>query len=671
MKKFGKRILALAIAATLVFSLGATALAAEFTDMPTANHWAYKALNAAVTNNLLKGDDNNKLNPESNLKRAEMAAIINRAFGAIQVSDISKFTDVTKGAWYYSDISKAFTMGIFTGYDTGLMKPESPITRQEAFVVLARAIKLEDGTTTALDKFSDKALIADWSKGALSAMVSAGYANGTYGKLNPTGNITRQEFAQVVYNVVKSYISTAGTVTAVADGNVMVNVPGVTLKNLTVKGDLIVGDGVANGEFTLDNVKIEGRLVVRGGGKNSIKIINHSSVGNIVVSKSSDGAVRVVADSTSSVEVVYVDDGKDGIIVEGNVTTLTIAGTTDVEIKGAVKNVVVTEEAKGAEISVAAGATVDNLESNANNVIVSGEGKVTAATVNGDSTAINVVGTKVTVDKDAKGTTTNGTTVESGKEVVVEKPAAGSGGGGGGGSTVSVSSVKLALNNGKSLSLSGTSVPSGYSFDLKTISTYSDATTITSIEIVTSSNATYNVDKYSIPTNTVVPTSEFLDMLGLKNTATVSLGKIRTLGNSFSVSGTVTGGGSLTITFDVGSSGYYSLTNDGTTVTAQLLKPNTNITEASGLSFDPVALLVANITDKTDLTAYSVTYTKGTALKVEKEFTGYNSIKSFTLSKLIEHVNGNGGTQIATLSDLTNSTVTITYGSKTLTLKFI
>jgi len=427
MKKYVKKILALAIVVTMVFSLGATALAAEFTDMPASNHWAYNALNAAVTNNLLKGD-NNKLNPEANLKRAEMAAIINRAFGANQAANISSYTDVLTTSWYYSDIAKAVLMGTFNGDGTSTMRPESAITRQEAFVVLARAIKLTDGNATALDKFSDKALVADWAKGALAAMVSAGYVNGSYGKLNPTGTITRQEFAQVVYNTVKSYISTPGTVTAVADGNVMVNVAGVTLKNLTVKGDLVVGDGVANGDFTLDNVKIVGRLVVRGGGKNSIKIINHSSVGDIVVSKTSDGAVRVVSDSTSSVEVVYVDDGKDGIIVEGTVTTLTIAGTTDVEIKGAVKNVIVTAEAKGAEIIVAAGATVEKLESNANNVIVSGEGKVTAATVNGDNSAINIVGTKVTVDKDAEGTTTNGTTVESGKEVVVEKPATGGGG---------------------------------------------------------------------------------------------------------------------------------------------------------------------------------------------------------------------------------------------------
>lgn len=662
MKKFAKQILALSVVVALVFSLGATALAAEFTDMPTSSHWAYNALNAAVANNLLKGD-NGKLSPEANLTRAEMATIINRAFGATQAANISSFTDVKTTSWYYSDIAKAVQMGTFNGDGTSTMRPESAITRQEAFLVLARAIKLTDGNATALDKFSDKALAADWAKSALAAMVTAGYVNGSYGKLNPTGSITRQEFAQVVYNTVKSYISKAGTVTAVTDGNVMVNVPGVTLQNLTVKGDLIVGDGVANGDIILDNVKVEGRLVVRGGGQNSIKIINHSAVGNIVVSKTSDGAVRVVADSTSSVEVVYVDDGKDGIIVEGTVSTLTIAGTTDVEIKGTVKNVVVTEEAKGAEISVAAGATVEKLESNADNIIVAGEGKITDAVVNGDNTAINVVGTKVVVDKDAVGTTTNGEEAKGGTEVVVEKPTTPSGGG----TTVSVSSVKLVLNN--TTSIPGTSANGGYTFNL---SAYDNTTTITSIEITTSSNTTYNVDQYSIPTNTVVPTSEFLNKLGLKSTATVSLGRIRALGNSFSVLGTIAGGSSLTVTFDVQSTGgYYNLTNNGTIVTAQLLKTDATIAAASGLSFDPVALLVANITDNTESTVYSVMYKPTAGLSVTKTYSKYSDISSFTLSGLISLVNGNGGKTIANLSELTGSTVTITYGSKTLTLKFV
>jgi len=431
MKKYGRRIFALAIVGALVFTLSASAFAAEFTDMPSQSNWAYTALTAAVENGLITGNDNGKLNPTANLSRAEMATIISRAFGATQATDISAFKDVSADAWYYSALGKAVKMGVFTGDAAGTMRPGDPITRQEAFVVLSRAIKLTSGDTAVLSKFSDSALVADWAKSAIAAMVAAGYVEGSDGKLNPTGTITRQEFAQVMYNTINSYISKAGTVTSVKDGNVMVNAAGVYLKDITVKGDLIVGDGVGIGDLTLDNVKVSGRMVVRGGGSNSIIIINKSSVGNIVVAKTSDGAVHINADSTSDLEVVYVADGKDGVIVEGSVTTLTIAGTTSVEIKGTVSNVVVTEEAKGATINVASDATVGNLDAKADNIIVSGSGKITSATVSGDNAAINVIGTKVTVDENASGTTLNGETATGGTQDVVKDNTTSSGGGGG------------------------------------------------------------------------------------------------------------------------------------------------------------------------------------------------------------------------------------------------
>lgn len=420
MKNYGRKILSLAIVVAMVFSLGAYALAAEYSDMPSESHWAYKALNSAVSNGLLTGTDNGKLNPEANLSRAEMAAIITRAFGAVQSANISAYNDVSANAWYYSNIAKAVMMGVYKGDSTGTMRPESSITRQEAFVVLARAIKLTASDTSSLDKFSDKALLADWAKCEIAAMVTAGYVDGSAGKLNPTGNITRQEFAQVIYNTINSYISKAGTVTSVQSGNVMVNAAGVYLQDVTITGDLIVGDGVGIGDLTLDNVKVNGRMVVRGGGKNSIIIINRSAVGNIVIGKASDGAVRIDADASSSLSVIYVNDGKDGVIVEGNVTSLTIAGSTDVEIRGAVTNVTVSEAAAGSKITVTSGSTVGNLDSKANNISVIGTGKITTATVTGDNNAINVIGTKVTIGADADGTTLNGDTGVKGTNDVVE-----------------------------------------------------------------------------------------------------------------------------------------------------------------------------------------------------------------------------------------------------------
>lgn len=421
MGKLRKQVLALAMATALVFSLGIFASASEFADMPAKSHWAYEALNAATSNGLLKGDNNNKLNPSGNLKRGEMAAVINRAFGAAQTADISAFKDVSKSDWYYVDIAKAVKMGTFQG-DGATMRPEADISRQEAFIVLARAIQLPAGDVENLTRFSDGALVAEWAKNEIAAMVAAGYVNGADGKLNPTETITRQEFAQVMYNIIKTYISQSETVTVVANGNVMVNVPGATLQDVIIKGDLIIGDGVGSGDCTLNNVQVEGRLVIRGGGTNSIVIKNGSSATSIVISKTADGGVRVVSDATSNVQTVYINDGNDSVIIEGNYTNVTVEGKTDIEIRGMVENVEIKPEATGTGVLVAEGAKVEKLESKAADVIIAGEGNITEAQISGNNTKVDVVGTKVIVDEGVEGTTVGDKPVDGGTEVIVEPP---------------------------------------------------------------------------------------------------------------------------------------------------------------------------------------------------------------------------------------------------------
>ncbi len=158
--------------------------ASDFSDMPAVDHWSYEALNSAVENSLLHGS-NGKLDPRGVLTRAQMAAIINRAFGATEEADISTYTDVPLSAWYYEDIAKAVRMGTFRGDGSGIMRPNDSITRQEAFVVLARAFKLSGGDVNVLDGFSDKDQISAWATDASASLAAAGYIQGSNNKLNP------------------------------------------------------------------------------------------------------------------------------------------------------------------------------------------------------------------------------------------------------------------------------------------------------------------------------------------------------------------------------------------------------------------------------------------------------------------------------------------------------
>lgn len=249
--------------------------AVDFPDMP--DDWSRPALTAAVENGLISGSDGYIL-PYDNLTRAEMAAVMVRAFGADEAADMSEFTDVPETEWYYNTLARAVKMGLFKG-DGGKLNPDDFILREEAFVVIARALSLSGvADVTVLDGFTDAASVSDWALDAVASLVRMGYVNGSDGEIQPQSHITRAEFAQIMHNIFKSYIKTPGTYTDNVEGSVIVSSDGVTLKNCKIGGDLIISDGVLMG-IAVENAEIAGRVVVRGGNNNSFtSVVNNKIV---------------------------------------------------------------------------------------------------------------------------------------------------------------------------------------------------------------------------------------------------------------------------------------------------------------------------------------------------------------------------------------------------------
>ena len=55
-----------------------------------------------------------------------------------------------------------------------------------------------------------------------------------------------------------------------------------------ISGDLYLAEGIGEGDVILDNVVVDGNTYIRGGGENSIIIIN-SSLNQVVVKKRNKG----------------------------------------------------------------------------------------------------------------------------------------------------------------------------------------------------------------------------------------------------------------------------------------------------------------------------------------------------------------------------------------------
>ena len=298
MKKILLFVLVLCFAASVF-----TVSAATFEDMP--DDWSTTALQHAVANGLLQGTDN-KLLPKDKLTRAQMATILVRALGATEKGDISSFTDVKTTAWYYDAMAISYKMGIFRGDGAGKMNPDNAITRQEAFVVLSRAFSLSSSTTSGLNRFTDSAEVASWAKEGIEALVINGYVGGSNGKLNPNANITRAEFAQVMHNLVKTYVNAENDIpTTDVIGNVVVRGNITGLQDITVEGDLIIGEGASS--IVLNNVTVKGRVIIRAKGDfvfdgiaEELNLLSENS--SVVISSNSKVSSINVTSETSTVK---------------------------------------------------------------------------------------------------------------------------------------------------------------------------------------------------------------------------------------------------------------------------------------------------------------------------------------------------------------------------------
>ena len=199
--KFLRRIVICLLMLSLLSQLIGMAFAAKY-QYP--NDWSKNALKFAVENGILAGDEKNNLRPKDNITRAEMAAVLVRLLGAKNKADISKYTDVSKRAWYYKELSAAVACGIFSGATSTKMLPNQPITREQALVVICRAFGIVSADRTAYKEFSDKGRISAYARDSISAMKAlglvSGYKDGTFG---PKKSITRAEVAQTFKNLVE------------------------------------------------------------------------------------------------------------------------------------------------------------------------------------------------------------------------------------------------------------------------------------------------------------------------------------------------------------------------------------------------------------------------------------------------------------------------------------
>lgn len=216
-----RKILAALLTLVMVFSLlPVSAWAEETTYSDVAGHWAQSAILRWSDYGVLQGSEG-KFSPDGTLTRGQMAVILSRLLN-LPAAPSAGFTDVAPDAWYADGINRCAAAGILQGSE-GKAMPEDPITREQAMVMLCRALGIAAEDVGALAGFSDLSLVSDYARPYVAALVKAGVVKGdANGLLNPLSKITRAEIVTMVDRLVGHYAKEAGAFVDASDGALVI-----------------------------------------------------------------------------------------------------------------------------------------------------------------------------------------------------------------------------------------------------------------------------------------------------------------------------------------------------------------------------------------------------------------------------------------------------------------
>ncbi len=197
-----------------------------FTDVkPSA--WYYDAVSYVYEHNLMAGTSTTIFEPETVMNRAMVVQILYNREGKPAVSGSASFQDVASNAWYYNAVQWASANNVASGVGGGLFNPNGKVTREQfaQFLYNYAGKPAVEGT---LD-FPDAAQTSGW---AVSAM--------TWATQNKLINGSKQPNGQLLLNPTGQ--TTRAQAASILRGfceNITINLEPYSITDLTVSGQTV------------------------------------------------------------------------------------------------------------------------------------------------------------------------------------------------------------------------------------------------------------------------------------------------------------------------------------------------------------------------------------------------------------------------------------------------
>lgn len=169
----------------------------QYYDVPT-NFWATKEIKDLSVKGIITGKGNGIFEPNSNVSRAEAAVIIARALKLKPVKS-SAFKDVPASHWAAGNINAVQQAGIVQGRSANYFAPNASITRAEISKLLTNAFALSAKTPST--SFSD--IDGHWAESSINTIaahqLATGHSDGTF---KPNDNARRAEYTAFVHRAI-------------------------------------------------------------------------------------------------------------------------------------------------------------------------------------------------------------------------------------------------------------------------------------------------------------------------------------------------------------------------------------------------------------------------------------------------------------------------------------
>ena len=166
--------------------------------------WYYPAVEYVYNNELMNGTNGGlTFEPNVNLNRAMMAAVLYNMEGKPACDKSGIFSDVADGMWYTDAVNWAASNNIVSGMPDGTYAPDQALTREQMASILYRYAEYKGIDVSAradLSTFTDGTTVSPWAQDVVQWAVAEKLMSGNGTELQPKGTASRAQVATVLMN---------------------------------------------------------------------------------------------------------------------------------------------------------------------------------------------------------------------------------------------------------------------------------------------------------------------------------------------------------------------------------------------------------------------------------------------------------------------------------------